>query len=106
MYSYYIILYIYDIGKCSQSKSQKVVDVVEAEYSCKLHTQDHFEIIYIHYGNGVYVFNELTVPYEEGDLFLLASGDNRHCIPFPFCQIQPKFSRKVGCNKRKKSRKI
>lgn len=64
--------------KCSQSESLKIIDVIEEEYSCELHAQDHFEIIYIHYGRGVHVFNEVTIPYESGDLFLLAPGDRHY----------------------------
>lgn len=64
--------------KCSQLESLKVIDVIEEEYSCELHAQDHFEIIYIHYGCGVHVFNEVTIPYGKGDLFLLAPGDRHY----------------------------
>ncbi|NDV96611.1 AraC family transcriptional regulator [Dysgonomonas sp. 521] len=60
--------------RCSQFEPLKIVDVIEEEYSCELHAQDHFEVIYIHYGSGVHFFNEITVPYEKGDLFLLAPG--------------------------------
>lgn len=64
--------------RCSQSEPLKIVDVIEEEYSCELHQQDHFEVIYIHYGSGVHIFNEVTVPYEKGDLFLLAPGDRHY----------------------------
>lgn len=64
--------------RCNQSELLRIVDVIEEEYSCELHTQDHFEVIYIHYGSGVHVFNEATVPYEKGDLFLLAPGDRHY----------------------------
>lgn len=64
--------------RCSQLEPLKIVDVIEAEYSCELHAQDHFEVIYIHYGSGVHVFNEATVPYGKGDLFLLAPGDRHY----------------------------
>ena len=50
--------------KCSQFESLKIIDVIEEEYSCELHAQDHFEIIYIHYGCGDHFFNEVTIPYE------------------------------------------
>ncbi|MDH6313019.1 AraC-like DNA-binding protein [Parabacteroides sp. PFB2-10] len=64
--------------RCSQFEPLKIVDVIEEEYSCELHAQDHFEVIYIHYGSGVHFFNEITVPYEKGDLFLLAPGDRHY----------------------------
>jgi len=64
--------------RCSQLEPLKIVDVIEEEYSCELHGQDHFEIIYIHYGEGVHVFNNITIPYEKGDLFLLAPGDRHY----------------------------
>lgn len=64
--------------RCNQLEILKIVDVIEEEYSCELHMQDHFEVIYIHYGSGVHVFNEATVPYEKGDLFLLAPGDRHY----------------------------
>lgn len=64
--------------KCSQTETLKIIDVIEEEYSCELHSQDHFEIIYIHYGCGVHVFNDITTPYGKGDLFLLAPGDRHY----------------------------
>lgn len=64
--------------KCSQFESLKIIDVIEEEYSCELHAQDHFEIIYIHYGCGGHIFNEVTIPYGKGDLFLLAPGDRHY----------------------------
>lgn len=63
--------------KCSQSELINIVDIIEEEYSCELHAQDYFEVIYIHYGDGMHVFNGTNIPYEKGDLFLLAPGD-RH----------------------------
>lgn len=64
--------------KCSQLKPLEIIDVIEEEYSCELHAQDHFEIIYIHYGSGVHVFNDVIVDYEKGDVFLLAPGDRHY----------------------------
>lgn len=78
LYESYIILYICVMRRCSQFEPLKIVDVIEEEYSCELHAQDHFEVIYIHYGSGVHFFNEITVPYEKGDLFLLAPGDRHY----------------------------
>lgn len=34
--------------RCSQFEPLKIIDVVEHEYSCELHAQDHLEFIYIH----------------------------------------------------------
>lgn len=64
--------------KCHQEEPLKIADIIEEEYSCELHVQDYFEIIYIHYGCGTHVFNEITIPYEKGDLFLLAPGDRHY----------------------------
>ncbi len=63
--------------KCNQQEALLIEDIIEEEYSCEMHAQNHFELIYIHYGKGVHIYNDKTVPYEKGDLFLLAP-DDRH----------------------------
>ncbi|MDU1904362.1 MAG: AraC family transcriptional regulator [Dysgonomonas sp.] len=63
--------------KCNQQEALLIEDIIEEEYSCEMHAQNHFELIYIHYGEGVHIYNDKMVPYEKGDLFLLAP-DDRH----------------------------
>ncbi|MEJ2902596.1 AraC family transcriptional regulator [Pedobacter panaciterrae] len=43
--------------------------------SCSRHTHNHFEIVYINNGKGSHLYNENTLAYESGDLFLIAPGD-------------------------------
>lgn len=78
MYFYYIILYIYSMKKISLSEPLKIVDIIKEESSYELHAQDYFEIVYIHYGNGIHTFNGIKVPYEKGDLFMATPGDRHY----------------------------
>lgn len=43
--------------------------------SCSRHSHNHFEIVYINDGNGSHFYNEATLEYETGDLFLISPGD-------------------------------
>lgn len=64
--------------KCNLFDSLTIIDIEEKEYSCEMHTQNHFEIIYIHYGKGHHIYNNISTEYEKGDLFLLAPGDRHY----------------------------
>ena len=64
--------------KCTQTDSIQIEDCIEEEYSCELHAQDHFELIYIYYGTGIHVFNDNNIHYQQGDVFLLAPGDRHY----------------------------
>lgn len=43
------------------------------DYAPHYHT--YYELVFIHKGKGEHVFNDSRIPYESGDLFLLAPGD-------------------------------
>ncbi|RFZ90954.1 AraC family transcriptional regulator [Mucilaginibacter conchicola] len=45
------------------------------EYDYQPHYHTYYELVYIHKGKGHHIFNESRIPYEAGDLFLLAPGD-------------------------------
>lgn len=63
--------------KCNLFESLTIIDIEEKEYSCEMHAQNHFELIYIHKGKGTHIYNNIHIAYERGDLFLLAP-DDRH----------------------------
>ena len=77
MYIYYILLYICYMSRITRPEPLKIVDIVEEQSSYEPQAYDHFEIVYIHYGNGSHTFNGRTVAYEKGDLFVVTPGD-RH----------------------------
>lgn len=40
------------------------------------HSHTYYELVYINSGHGIHYLNENTVPYESGDLFLIAPGES------------------------------
>lgn len=52
-----------------------IEDVEETTFSCSHHSHSYYELVYIHSGKGTHLFNTDSVPYENGDLFLIAPGD-------------------------------
>ncbi len=61
-----------------QFESLKIDDFEEAMYSYPDHAHLYYEIVYIHHGRGVHHFNNLVIPYFQGDLFLLSPGDHHY----------------------------
>lgn len=39
------------------------------------HSHTYYELVYINSGKGLHFLNEDTIPYEDGDLFLVAPGE-------------------------------
>lgn len=52
-----------------------IEDVEETTFSCSHHSHSYYELVYIQSGKGTHLFNNDLVPYEKGDLFLIAPGD-------------------------------
>ncbi len=62
-----------------------------SEWPYPLHNHNHFEIIFIHAGEGVHVVNEHRFDYRAGDVFLLGPEDHhlfRIRTPTEFCYIR------------------
>lgn len=79
-----------------QLESLRIIDIIEDKYSQELYVQGCFEIIYIHYGTGVHVLNNISTSYEKGDLFLLAPGDHHFFTPevvtrFTYIKFTPDY---------------
>mgnify|MGYP003575628608 CR=1 FL=1 len=52
-----------------------IEDVQEAAFSCSHHSHTYYELVYIQSGKGEHLFNDTHVAYSDGDLFLIAPGD-------------------------------
>lgn len=52
-----------------------IEEVEETAFSCFHHSHSYYELVYIGRGKGEHLFNDDVVPYESGDLFLIAPGD-------------------------------
>lgn len=56
-----------------------VIDVFERwTYELPRHHHTYFEIIYIDWGKGMHCLNDVNIPYQSGDLFLLAPEDQHY----------------------------
>lgn len=55
-----------------------IEDFEEAEYHLPRHSHNYYEIIYIYKGCGLHHLNETVLPYQAGDLFLLAPEDRHY----------------------------
>ncbi|WP_215222599.1 helix-turn-helix domain-containing protein [Echinicola shivajiensis] len=52
-----------------------IEEVEESCFSCSHHSHSYYEMVYIDSGKGKHLFNDDVVPYEMGNLFLIAPGD-------------------------------
>ncbi|MCT6869945.1 MAG: AraC family ligand binding domain-containing protein [Apibacter sp.] len=52
--------------------------LIENEYSCEMHKQDHYELIYIERGKGKHFYNDSIIEYSDGDLFVLSPNDRHY----------------------------
>jgi len=62
-----------------------------SEWPYPLHNHNHFEIIFIHRGEGVHVVNEHRFAYRAGDVFLLGPEDHHLfeiAAPTEFCYVR------------------
>ncbi len=62
-----------------------------SQWPYPLHNHNHFEIIFIHRGEGVHVVNEHRFDYQAGDVFLLGPEDHHLfeiSVPTEFCYIR------------------
>jgi len=57
-----------------------IEDVQETAFSCSHHSHTYYELVYIQSGRGEHLFNTNRMPYSEGDLFLLAPGDEHSFV--------------------------
>lgn len=42
------------------------------------HNHNHYEVIYIKKGSGTHVINQVTIPYKDGDIFLLGPEESHY----------------------------
>ena len=73
--SFFCTIILFDMKTLNQFDTLTIENVQEAFFTCAHHSHTYYELVYIQSGKGEHLFNNDRVPYSDGDLFLLAPGD-------------------------------
>lgn len=55
-----------------------ILDYITDVFRYANHGHTYYELIYLNKGKGIHFMNNIQIPYQPGDLFLLSPGDRHH----------------------------
>lgn len=71
-------MYLSYMKRYRQYQPVLISDFEVAEWHHPVHRHNHYELIYIKKGRGTHVINQVTHPYQAGNVFLLGPEDDHY----------------------------